>query len=195
MELMQYEVTLPADYDMDIIRRRVMHRGPRTDHFPGLGIKAYLIRECGRHGSPVNEYAPFYLWTESFGRDQFVFGPGFDGIRTDFGRPPVRSWHGIAVCDGPATGSVTVEATRTVRDIGRDANLPSLASSLVDETLQAARTPGVNCVAAGIDPFTWQSVRFTLWATDVPDQAPGERFLVLHVSQPHRADLLPGRKW
>ena len=87
MHLMQYEITLPADYDMGIIRQRVASRGSRTDDFPGLGIKAYLVRERGRHGSPVNEYAPFYLWAELSGMNEFLFGPGFNGIRTDFGRP------------------------------------------------------------------------------------------------------------
>jgi hypothetical protein len=117
MQLMQYEITLPADYDMGIIHHRVATRGSGTDGFPGLGIKAYLVRERGRHGSPVNQYAPFYLWSELSGMNQFLFGPGFHGIGTDFGRPAVRTWHGIAISDGPEHASTPVAATRTVQSI------------------------------------------------------------------------------
>ncbi|WP_433257560.1 DUF4865 family protein [Streptosporangium sp. CA-135522] len=35
---MQYEITLPADYDMKIIRHRVATRGSAMDAFPGLGL-------------------------------------------------------------------------------------------------------------------------------------------------------------
>ncbi len=72
MQLMRYEITLPADYDMGVIHRRVATRGSGTDRFPGLGIKAYLVRERGRHGSPVNQYAPFYLWAELSGMNAFL---------------------------------------------------------------------------------------------------------------------------
>ena len=75
MHAMQYEITLPADYDMTIIRRRVATRGSATDAFPGLGVKAYAIRERGVLGSPVNQYAPFYLWADPAGMNQFLFGP------------------------------------------------------------------------------------------------------------------------
>ena len=61
MHAMQYRLTLPADYDMEIIRRRVARKGHLLDDWEGLGLKAYLVRERGVHGSPVNQYAPFYL--------------------------------------------------------------------------------------------------------------------------------------
>lgn len=189
MQLMQYEVTLPADYDMGIIRHRVATRGSGTDRFPGLGIKAYLVRERGRHGSPVNQYAPFYVWSELSGMNQFLFGPGFDGIRIDFGRPAVRTWHGIAVCDGPEHTAAPVAATRSVQGIDPGLPLPELTGRLVAETQTAARHPGINCTVTGIDPSTWQMVQLTLWTVQAPDGVPGERFDVLHVSQPHRRDL------
>ena len=66
--------------------------------------------------------------------NQFLFGPGFDGICTDFGRPAVRTWHGIAVCDGPEHASVPVAATRTVEGIDPGRPLAELTSRLTDET-------------------------------------------------------------
>jgi Domain of unknown function (DUF4865) len=47
MIIKQYVVTLPADYDMGIIRKRVAEKGPSFDTFPGLGMKVFLIREKG----------------------------------------------------------------------------------------------------------------------------------------------------
>ena len=58
MLAMQYTFTLPADYDMDIIRQRVTTKGPAVDGFPGLGFKAFLYTRRGDHG-PENLYAPF----------------------------------------------------------------------------------------------------------------------------------------
>ncbi|MEV4568163.1 DUF4865 family protein [Nonomuraea sp. NPDC049419] len=51
----QYEITLPADYDMTIIRKRVADRGHLLADRAGLGLKAYLVRERGIGGSPVNQ--------------------------------------------------------------------------------------------------------------------------------------------
>ncbi len=61
MYAMQYAFTLPADYDMQIIRRRMADRGHMTDGFAGLGVKDYLIREHGKAASALNQYAPFYF--------------------------------------------------------------------------------------------------------------------------------------
>ena len=76
MYAMQYVITLPADYDMGIIRDRVTTKGPLLDTFPGLGLKAYLIRERGVDISPVNQYAPFYLWATVDGMTRFLWGGG-----------------------------------------------------------------------------------------------------------------------
>jgi hypothetical protein len=45
MITMQYRIALPADYDMDIIRRRIAERGHLTDDFPQLSFKAYLYAD------------------------------------------------------------------------------------------------------------------------------------------------------
>ena len=66
MIAMQYSFTLPADYDMGIIDRRIRDRGPGTDGLPHLGFKAYLSARKGEFGSAENLYAPFYLWQQPF---------------------------------------------------------------------------------------------------------------------------------
>ena len=49
MIAMQYSFTLPADYDMSVIDRRIADTGPLLDGFPGLKFKAYLVARRGEH--------------------------------------------------------------------------------------------------------------------------------------------------
>ncbi|HEU4675767.1 MAG TPA: DUF4865 family protein [Motilibacteraceae bacterium] len=186
---MQYEITLPADYDMQIIRDRVATRGSATDDFPGLGVKAYLVRERGQDGSPVNQYAPFYLWADPAGMEQFLFGPAFLGLCSDFGRPAVRWWTGVAAAEGPAAASAAVHATRALEPIDPSAALPDVVADLARQTADSAGRDGVVLTATGIDPSGWSIVRFTLWAAPAPGDVAGERYQVRHVSDPERAAL------
>ena len=41
MLAMQYRISLPADYDMAVIRDRVARNGQVLDDYEGLGQKAY----------------------------------------------------------------------------------------------------------------------------------------------------------
>src|ERR1700694_879946 len=86
MLTLQYPLTLPADYDMSIIRRRIATRHAPFDRMAGLGCKAFLIRERST-GAHVNEYAPFYVWTQLSAVRDFLLGAGFDGVVQSFGRP------------------------------------------------------------------------------------------------------------
>jgi hypothetical protein len=96
MIIKQYTVGLPADYDMPIIRRRVADKGPAFDTFPGLGIKAFMIRTKGRHGVPNNQYAPLCLWPAVKPMWNFIAGDGFRTVVESFGRPPIQYWLGLA---------------------------------------------------------------------------------------------------
>lgn len=116
MYAMQYEITLPADYDMKVIRDRVATRGHLMDAYEGLGLKAFLIRERGLDGSPVNQYAPFYLWDDTGGMNRFLWGGGgFGGIVEDFGRPAVDHWTGVAFGFGAARDAPPRGASRLRR--------------------------------------------------------------------------------
>ncbi|MGC5345507.1 DUF4865 family protein [Streptomyces sp. AM 4-1-1] len=191
MHAMQYDITLPADYDMEIIRKRVATRGHLLDGFPGLGLKAYLIRERGAL-SPVAQYAPFYLWTAPEGMNSFLWGPGFQGIVDDFGRPEVRHWTGLAYEEGPA--SVARTAVRDILRLPPSAGLPELMDEAVRETERLAGLDGAVCAALAVDPRHWELVRFSLWDHESPT-APGDRFEVLRLCAPHRAELPRGRQW
>ncbi|MFG2875615.1 DUF4865 family protein [Streptomyces sp. NPDC048337] len=197
----QYEITLPADYDMRIIRKRVADHGHLLDDRAGLGLKAYLVRERGVDGSPVNQYAPFYLWNDIGAMGRFlVGGAGFQGIIRDFGRPPVRHWTGLAALAGPARTAVPAAASRRLTALpdgpGPDPDGLGLAERIERETrelAELARREGVHTAVLAVDPRDWRLLRFVVWADTVPqDEDATERYQVLHLSAPGLADLPDG---
>lgn len=58
MIAMQYSFTLPADYDMSIIDRRIRDKGPLLDGFPNLGFKAYLSARKGSSAAATISMRP-----------------------------------------------------------------------------------------------------------------------------------------
>ncbi|MEV5327607.1 DUF4865 family protein [Nonomuraea sp. NPDC052634] len=198
----QYEITLPADYDMEIIRKRVAGAGHVFDDRAGLGMKAYVVRERGVAGSPVNQYAPFYLWNDAGAMAHFlVGGGGFQNIVRDFGRPVVHHWTGVACHAGPARGATPLAATRRLTPVpdDRDGTGTSLAALIEEEAehlRELSRHDGVHTTVLAVDPHHWRLVRFTLWADDPAQDADGtERYEVLHLSAPGLGDLPEGRSW
>ncbi|MGA5896060.1 DUF4865 family protein [Streptomyces venetus] len=192
MHAMQYELTLPADYDMGVVRDRVARLGHLLDDWDGLGLKAYLMRERGRRGSPVNQYAPFYLWNTVDGMNAFLWGGGFQGLSDDFGRPSARQWTGLAYEEG--TGSNARFAVRQRQPVAESGPLAEAAEEAVREARRLAARDGALLAAAVVDTSRWELVHFSLWEHDRPE-ADGDVFEVLHLSAPGR-DLLPqGRRW
>lgn len=89
---MQYNIKLPSDYDMSIIRKRVQDSGGKTDGFQDLKMKAYLIAEKDKYSNYENQYAPFYLWDKTDGMNSFLLEGPFNNIINSFGRPTVNNW-------------------------------------------------------------------------------------------------------
>ncbi|MGW7024192.1 DUF4865 family protein [Streptomyces decoyicus] len=194
MHAMQYAITLPADYDMQIIRHRVKSRGHLLDDFAGLGLKAYGIRERGVDGSPVNQYAPFYLWADPEAMNRFLLGDGFRGVVRDFGRPVVQHWKGLFHRPGPAAGTLPRTFTRRTEALAEDADPATVLAHAVAGHEELATTDGVHTTALGFDPRLWELVHFTLWAHAAPESA-GARHQVLHLSAPGTGGLGAGRQW
>ncbi len=202
MQAMQYEITLPADYDMRIIRHRVRTRGGALDAFPGLGLKAYLIREQDA-GSPVNQYAPFYLWHHASGMNRFLWGGGgFQGIVADFGRPAVRQWTGAGFQAGPAWTAVPRAAVRRTVALPREADPTALVERELADLWRHADSPGVHSTALAVNPYHWELVRLTLHEeapppADTAATAGEERvpYEVLYVNSPELDRLPTGRHW
>ena len=175
MIAMQYEITLPSNYDMEIIRERVRTRGHFLDDFEGLGFKAYLTRGT--------QYAPFYVWNTSAGMANFLYrGGGFQGILADFGRPVVQHWPGVAFLRGDA--ATAKFATRHITRLAPEANPMDVV-----QAVELEKTPGLHSAAFGVDPRTWEVVRFELW-----EEHPGEEgvYEVLHFSEPELGQITAG---
>jgi hypothetical protein len=153
MIAMQYSITLPADYDMDIIDRRIAEKGHLTDGFPGLVFKAYL----SARGAPDNLYAPFYLWRDAEGMNRFLSGPGFAGLTRSFGWPVVRIWSAWAVRLGDLRQAR--HATRETGTIEPHADLAALRM----RHQSGADGDGALASIAGFEPTTWTAMCFRLW--------------------------------
>lgn len=206
MYAMQYAITLPADYDMQIIRHRVKSKGRLLDDFEGLGLKAYGIRERGVDGSPVNQYAPFYLWADQEAMNGFLLGDGFRGVVRDFGRPTVEHWQGLFHRAGPAAGAIPDAFTRRTETLPEGADVATAVARAVAEHEALAAADGVHTTALGLDPRHWELVHFTLRAdgpapTDATTKAAAGdgyqvlRYQVPHLSTPGIGRLGSGRQW
>ncbi|MFK4106587.1 DUF4865 family protein [Streptomyces sp. NPDC019531] len=194
MHAMQYELTLPADYDMAVIRARVARIGHLLDDWEGLGFKTYLMRERGVNGSPVNQYAPFYLWNTVEGMNTFLWKGAFQGLSNDFGRPSVRQWTGLSYEEGGTAGSAALSAVRLAQPVSAGVELAEVMADAVGETERLAGEDGAVFAAAAVDTARWELVHFSLWAYETP-KADGDVFEVLHVSAPGRERLPRGRQW
>jgi len=188
MYAMQYEIPLPLDYDMTVIRRRVATKAPEFDHFEGLGLKAYLVRERGVDGADANHYAPFYLWASTAGMSRFLFEGGFSNIVSFVGRVPVRHWTGVACERGPAAASAPTVATRLVEPMPADRDPAEVVTQALGALRQRAKRAGVHTTALAVDPQNWALVHFTLWREGAHD-AEGMRYQVLHLSTPHLHEI------
>ncbi|GEM49292.1 DUF4865 family protein [Deinococcus cellulosilyticus] len=191
MHLMHYDIRLPEDFDMTAIRERVRTRGHALDRLPGLGFKAYLMREAGVAGSTVNSYSPFYLWTSGQAMQNFLLGPGFAGLSRDFGRPAVERWMGLQFCAGPASQTPRwATLHRTV--LASDADLMQEQQEASKRLESLSRHAHLHGGVLGLDPHRWERVEFLLWAGK-PEAVQAARFEVLHLSRPEWGLLNAGR--
>ena len=178
----QYTIKLPADYDMGIIRERVRAGGPRFDHVVGLAFKAFLITE-----GHTNAYAPFYVWHDTRGADDFLFGPGFNGLETSFGRPRIEHWIGLDL----VTGAATTARSATREDIViHDTDALADVRRREREWLDALDRRALAVATVALDPQRWTTVRFAAWNTP-PGSGQGSRltYELLHLSMPDRDAL------
>jgi hypothetical protein len=188
MYAMQYEISLPADYDMGIIRRRVASMGTVLDDYEGLGVKAYLVQDQA-NGAAVNQYAPFYLWNDTAGMNRFLWREGlFSRICQSFGRPVVRHWTGVEAMAGSEVDQPAVGATKNVWQLPPDVDPTEPVAAALGALQRTAEMPGVHSSAVAVDPTRWELVHFTLWSGE-PGIVPGTRYQVLHLSTPGKKEL------
>jgi len=182
----QYTIKLPADYDMDIIRDRVRHNGSRFDVWPGLAFKAFLISERAR-GATANRYAPFYVWHDITGANEFLYGDGFAALEGSFGRPRIEHWITLDVQTSTEAGPAR-SATRQDVIVPEDDHLAEVRER-AREWLQRSRSDPrrVHTALVALDPYRWQLVRFALWCAPLAQLEPGPQttqYELLHLSAP-----------
>ena len=179
MLAMQYSFTLPADYDMAVIRQRIAVRGPLLDAFEGLHFKAYLTADRADQ-APENLYAPFYLWRDAEAMQRFLGSPGFAAVTQAFGWPAVRCW---PVWDAHLAPEAR-QAYFATREIAPIAPFTPLEELRRQEHQVLERDVGQGALAAvnAFDPTAWTLVRFRLWRDLPADDRPV--YTVGHVSQP-----------
>ncbi|QND53639.1 DUF4865 family protein [Phyllobacterium sp. 628] len=186
MIAMQYSFVLPADYDMGIIDRRIADKGHLLDNYPDLKFKAYLTARPGDETrSRENLYAPFYVWKQVEGLNNFIGGEGFAGVSQAFGRPQVKSWFvwQALLSDNVAQAAF---ATREILPVEAHTSVGELRKWGSAEALDDVQNGGVLASVSAFEPTTWTRVRFRLWNADGP-QAISETtqiYKVGHLSLP-----------
>jgi hypothetical protein len=193
MIVKQYTVTLPADYDMQIIRKRIALKGPAFDDFPGLGVKVFMIRQKDRFGAESNQYAPVYLWPSVKPMWAFIAGEGFRGIVDSFGWTPIRYWLGLAyACAADIDWRALRSVTREEAMIQPGADLPALRARENHAARDAvAAGSGLVARAVGVDTDRWALVRYDYWTCEQSSLPAGAwSYEALHVSAPHPSDLV-----
>lgn len=97
MIVMQYRFTLPANYSMEIIERRIAENGAKLNGFPGLIFKAYLVAKYHEGYSDENRYAPLYVWENAQAMTAFLQSQAFRKLTQDFGWPQIDTWLALHV--------------------------------------------------------------------------------------------------
>jgi hypothetical protein len=180
MLAMQYSFTLPTDYDMSIVDRRITEKGHLIDEFPGLILKAYLWSTKSAT-EQENRYAPFYVWQGGAGLNDFICGPGFVGLTQSFGWPSVLSW---SVWNAALTPHAKESkfATRSIIRIQPYAALQDLRNYEADAADEDLEKLGALASVAAFEPATWSLVRLQLWGEAVPVREGATAYDVGYVS-------------
>lgn len=174
MIAMQYKISLPSDYDMGKIRRRIKENGCRTDGFPGLLFKAYLVAEKGVHGSLHSEYAPLYFWKDEKGMNEFIFHGFYDNILDSFGWQKIHTGIPFRYEDGG-------NFVRSAYVLEYEREIPE--SEKMQDPEYSLDLPGATAKAVTYDPGQWKCTEFYFLET-IPEQVSGARiYQVLHISR------------
>ena len=182
MYAMQYQITLPTDYDMQIIRDRVIQTGHLMDGYHGLEFKAYLIQEKVK-GAPQNSYAPFYVWRDIDGMRQFCWGePGYSAIVRDFGRHPIHDWTVQQLKRGPAGYSLARSLTVTTVSLPVGVAPSQCLEGITADFFGSACDSTVARVSA-VDVTNWEVILVELSTCEADESSTDvTTYEVLHVS-------------
>ena len=186
MLAMHYAITLPGDYDMDIIRRRVADKGHLADQLPQLAFKAFLVSQKGELGNRENSYAPFYLWHSPAGAIDIIMGDMFKGIVDSFGWQKINNW--LVCCYSQNKRQLQSKyALKQIIHLKEGLDLKELRRQEEELHQQSITADNISHCLTGINPESWTLVRFSL-ATEITrreaENQEIKKYELLHLSHP-----------
>lgn len=175
----QYKITLPSNYDMNIIINRVKLNGYKTGGFCGLKFKLYLITEKGKNNNLQNSYSPLYLWKDSNGLNKFLLNGFYDNILSSFEWQQVNI--GIPLIDTTTSKISDIKHLFEItRDIFHQGSLDNFKDR-VEEELPEIENSGYIVI---YNPDKWKYTAF--YFIEDLNKVQSERgtiYNILHISQ------------
>lgn len=175
----QYKITLPSDYDMEIIRERVRNNGHKTDGFEDLKFKLYLITEKGINHNLQNSYCPIYLWKDSNGLNKFLFNGYYDNILNSFGWQNVNI--GVPLID---TTTSRIKESNYLFQIKGDIKQQESLNNLKDKIEESIPAIAETEYIVIYNPDKWKyEVFYFINDVDQVKELDGAIYQILYVSQ------------
>src|SRR5215469_15916887 len=160
MIIAHYAHRLPADYNVEIIRKRAKERGELWDAVPELYFKGFLLRERGRFGASQHEYSSLYLWRRDEGFRDFLLDGRTKSVTDSFGRPQIQTRFVLDARKGE--GKDMRFLYKQEQDIAPDTDLTSAFAEEIARNRLAANEAGVVASAVGVDAQNWKFTRVLL---------------------------------
>lgn len=179
MQIAHYTHRLPADYDVDIIRRRAGERGPLWDQAPELYFKAFMLRAAGEHGAIAHSYSSLYLWRQDSALAAFLLDGSYKTVTNSFGRAAIHT--NLALDARRGSGREGRFASMEEVNIGLDSDIQALLREEVERNRQRASQAGVLAAAVGVDTANWTLLRLSISETPADS---GVVYDVLHLARP-----------
>ncbi len=184
MLCMQYSFVLPAGYDMALIRNRIESKGHLLNGFNGLKFKAYLYAcQDENQSASENLYAPFYLWENSEGMNEFLCSAGFARLCRDFGVPSVKTW--VPWFSGLQDAIREAKyASREIVPIPAYRDLAELKAQEITRASRLISDQGALASLVAFEPTGWSLVRFSLWHDrPLPAEYPAQIYNVGYIAR------------
>jgi hypothetical protein len=187
MLIAHYAHRLPADYDIDIIRKRAAARGHLFDAISELYFKAFLLRERGRFGAITSEYSSLYLWRRDQGFRDFLVDGRMKSVTDSFGRPQIETR--VVLDAHKGKGEHARFLHKQEQDIPLDADLTSTFAAEIERNREAAKEDGVVASAVGIDAQNWKVTRVLVSEKEPTGRENGVAYQVLYLAKPLLSEL------
>ncbi|WP_114745607.1 DUF4865 family protein [Falsibacillus pallidus] len=165
---------------MGIIRKRVADNGYKTDGFPGLKFKAYLVSEASESGNLYNAYAPLYVWNEADGMNKFVFEGYYDNILGSFGWQQIQIGVPLYLdlAENFSKSNYVVEAAGRISE-----NKTLTQTTFMDAGDFAIGEQLGKCLIYNPDKWGYSQFTFYKEKPEIAQDAPVTVYEILHISQ------------